>query len=202
MSREAHKITRDDIMPMADYEPVRKERRKAVTVLKKDRRLHIGPDATAYFENYDTMWHQIHEMLYIEKGGDAQIDDELSAYNPLIPNGRELVCTLMFEIDDEVRRAKFLAGLGGVENTVNLSVTDGAGATFKIDAVPEADVERTTADGKASSIQFLHFPFTDAQAEAFKQPDAVAVLAIDHDAYGHMVKLPNAVRAALAGDLD
>lgn len=202
MSREAHKITRADIMPMADYEPVRKERRKAVTVLKKDRRLHIGPDATAYFENYDTMWHQIHEMLFIEKGGDAQIEDELSAYNPLIPNGRELVCTLMFEIDDEVRRGKVLAALGGVENTISLSVTDAAGTTSKIDAVPEADLDRTTADGKASSIQFLHFPFTDAQADAFKQPDAEAVLAIGHDAYGHMVKLPSTVRAALAGDLD
>lgn len=202
MPRETHAITRADIMPMADYEPVRKERRKAVTVLKKDRRLHIGPDATAYFESYDTMWHQIHEMLFIEKGGDAQIDDELNAYNPLIPNGRELICTLMFEIDDEVRRGKFLAGLGGVENTVSLSVSDASGASYKITAIPEADVDRTTAEGKASSIQFLHFPFTDAQAKIFKQAETEAVLAIGHDAYGHMVKLPSAVHAALAGDLD
>jgi len=197
MPREAHEITRNDIMPMAAYAHERLERRKAMTNTKKNRRVHIGPDATAYFESFDTMWHQIHEMLYIEQGGDAQIEDELSAYNPLIPNGRELVCTLMFEIDDAERRARFLADLGGVEETVSLSL-DGE----KIMAVPEDDIDRTTAEGKASSIQFLHFNFTDAQAEKMKQPACEVYLAINHDAYGHMAKLPEAVRAALADDLD
>lgn len=197
MPRETHEITHDDIMPMAEYAKVRLERRKAVTALKKNRRAHIGPDATAYFESFDTMWHQIHEMLYIEQGGDEQIEDELRAYNPLIPNGRELVCTLMFEIDDPERRAKFLAGLGGVEETVSLSV-DGD----KINAVPEDDVDRTTADGKASSIQFLHFNFTDDQAAKMKEAGCEVILSIGHDAYGHMVKLPEAVREALAGDFD
>ena len=196
MTREACEITRDDIMDMGEYAAVRVERRKAVTQMKKNRRVHVGPDATAYFENYDTMWHQIHEMLHIEQGGEDQIQDELSAYNPLIPNGRELVCTLMFEIDDETRRNRFLAGLGGVENTITLSV-----GGEKIDAVPEDDVERTSEDGKASSIQFLHFNFTDAQAEAFKTPDTDVVFAIGHDGYGHMAKLPEAVREALAADL-
>ena len=197
MSREAHEISRADIMSVADYAEVRKERRQAITQLKKNRRLHIGPDATAYFESYDTMWHQVHEMLYIEKGGDDQIEDELSAYNPLIPKGRELVCTLMFEIDDPDRRAKVLANLGGVEETVTLSF-DGE----TIQAVPEADVDRTTAEGKASSIQFLHFNFTDAQAKAFKQAGCEAIIAIGHEAYGHMAKLPESVREALAADLD
>ncbi|HEY9078704.1 DUF3501 family protein [Magnetovibrio sp.] len=197
MPRETHEITRADIMPMAEYAKVRLERRKAMTELKKNRRVHIGPDATAYFESFDTMWHQVHEMLYIEQGGDAQIEDELSAYNPLIPKGRELTCTLMFEIDEPDRRARFLAGLGGVEETVSLSV-----GGQKIMAVPEDDIDRTTADGKASSIQFLHFSFTDAQADLMKQPGCEVVLAIDHPAYGHMAKLPDAVRAALAADLD
>jgi len=197
MSREAHEITRDDIMPMTEYDGVRKERRQAITQLKKNRRLHIGPDATAYFESYDTMWHQVHEMLFIEKGGDEQIEDELSAYNPLIPKGRELVCTLMFEIDDPDRRANVLAKLGGVEETVTLSF-----GSEKILAVPEADVDRTNAEGKASSIQFLHFNFTDTQVEAFKQPGCEAIMAIGHEAYGHMVKLPQAVREALTADLD
>ncbi|MCW8914298.1 MAG: DUF3501 family protein [Magnetovibrio sp.] len=197
MSRETHSITHDDIMDMAEYAKVRVGRRKAVTELKKNRRVHIGPDATAYFENYDTMWHQIHEMLHIEQGGAEQVEDELRAYNPLIPNGRELVCTLMFEIDDEDRRNTFLAGLGGVEGTVSLTV-----AGDKITAVPEDDVDRTNAEGKASSIQFLHFNFTDDQAAAFKQPETEIILSIGHDAYGHMVKLPQAVRTALAGDLD
>lgn len=197
MPRETHEITRNDIMPMADYAHVRLDRRKAMTEAKKNRRVHIGPDATAYFESFDTMWHQIHEMLYIEQGGDDQIEDELSAYNPLIPKGRELVCTLMFEIDDAERRAQFLAGLGGVEETVSLTVNG-----EKIIAVPEDDVDRTTAEGKASSIQFLHFNVTDAQAEAMSQPGCEVVLAVEHDAYGHMAKLSEAVRTALAADLD
>lgn len=197
MPRETHEITRDDIMDMAQYATERKERRRAVTEAKKNRRVHVGPDATAYFENFDTMWHQIHEMLHIEQGGEEQIKDELSAYNPLIPKGRELVATLMFEIDDPVRRENFLAGLGGIEETVALEF-DGE----LVKAEPEEDVDRTTADGKASSIQFLHFPFTDAQAEKFKTPDVSVVLSIGHEQYPHMTRLPEAVRAALAGDLD
>lgn len=197
MSRQQHEITRADIMDMAEYAKIRAERRKAITELKKNRRVHIGPDATAYFESYDTMWHQVHEMLYIEQGGEEQIEDELRAYNPLIPNGREVVATLMFEIDDPDRRARFLATLGGVEETVSLTV-----GGERVAAVPEADVDRTTAEGKASSIQFLHFPLSEAQAKAFKTPGAEVVLAIGHDAYGHMAKLPEATRAALAADLD
>tara|TARA_B100000315_G_C14448767_1_gene528093 strand:- start:224 stop:814 length:591 start_codon:yes stop_codon:yes gene_type:complete len=190
-------ITRDDIMAFEDYEKVRTERRRQITELKKNRRVPVGPDATFYFESYDTMWHQVHEMLYIEKGGEDQVPDELSAYNPLIPNGRELVATLMFEIDDAERRAAFLAGLGGVEETVTLGFS---GETVR--AEPEQDVDRTTADGKASSIQFLHFPFTAQQVEKFRAPNAEVTLGIGHDKYGHMAVLSEDVRAALAGDFD
>ena len=115
-------ITRDDIMDMVDYAKVRKERRRKITQMKRDRRVALGPDATFYFESYDTMWHQIHEMLYIERGGEEQIIDELAAYNPMIPKGRELVATLMFEIDEPERRERFLTSLGGVEEKVCLSV--------------------------------------------------------------------------------
>ena len=190
------KITRADIMDMEDYGKVRTERRKAVTEMKKNRRTAIGPDATAYFESYGTMWHQIHEMLYIERGGEAQIVDELAAFNPLIPNGNEIVATLMFEIDEPVRRAKVLGGLGGVENTVSLTI-DGE----TINSVPEDDVERTNEDGKASSIQFLHFPLTEVQAEKFKQAGQKITFGIDHAAYPHMTTLSEDVRAALATDL-
>lgn len=192
-----HEITPADIMPMDDYAAVRAERLKAIGELKKNRRVAVGPDATFYFESYDTMFHQVHEMLFIEKGGDGQIADELSAYNPLIPNGRELVATLMFEIDDPSRRARFLAGLGGVEETVTLAF---GGETIK--ALPERDVDRTTAEGKASSIQFLHFPFTDAQAEKFRRPGAQVTLGIGHAKYGHTAVLPEDVRVAVAGDFD
>ena len=192
-----HEITRDDIMAMADYAKTRRETRRALTQKKRHRRLACGPDATFYFESYETMWHQIHEMLHIEKGGEAQIADELAAYNPLIPQGRELVATLMFEIPDEARRRDVLAGLGGVEETITLQV---GGETIR--ALPETDVDRSTADGKASSVQFLHFPFTDQQAALFRQSGTRAVLGIDHACYAHMTVLPEATRAALGEDFD
>jgi len=192
-----HEITRDVILPIDDYVKVRPERKKAITEMKKNRRVAVGPDATFYFESYDTMLHQVHEMLYIERGGEDQIADELSAYNPLIPNGRELVATLMFEIDDPSRREGFLAGLGGVEETVTISIGGDV-----ILGQPEEDIDRTTADGKASAIQFLHFPFTDEQVEKFKDPQTEVILGIGHEKYGHMAKLPDAVKSALSGDFD
>jgi hypothetical protein len=195
MSAEAREITRDDIMDMDEYARTRKERRGALVARKQNRRVAIGPHATAYFECYETMWHQVHEMLYIERGGEEQIADELAAYNPLIPNGRELVATVMFEIDDEVRRRAVLANLGGVEETVFLRFGDET-----VTGVPEADVDRTTADGKASSVQFIHFPFTDAQAAAFAASGAEVTLGFTHPQYAHMTLLSEAVRGELAGD--
>ena len=88
-----HEITRDDLMPMEDYAKGRADRRRAMSEIKRHRRLAVGPDATFYFECYDTMWHQVHEMLHIERGGVEQIKDELAAYNPLIPKGSELVAS-------------------------------------------------------------------------------------------------------------
>src|SRR5271154_5234653 len=115
-------LTPSDILSPQDYEHLRTEKRGAMIALKKKRRLAVGPYATFYFENYDTMWLQVQEMLRIEKGGAAQLEDELRAYNPLIPQGRELVATVMFEIEDAVRRATLLASLGGVENTMEIRV--------------------------------------------------------------------------------
>ncbi len=195
MTGHKTEITRADIIPMDAYAKERAQRRKALVEVKRNRRVPVGPYGTFYFENYDTMWQQIHEMLYIEKGGDEQIEDELRAYNPLIPKGAELVATLMFEIDDPQRRAAFLGRLGGVEETVSLQF---AGHTVK--GRPEADVDRTSAEGKASSVQFIHFDFTPDQIEAFREPGTQVVLAITHPNYGHMAVLPEPVRDALAGD--
>lgn len=192
-----HEITRADIMDMEAYGDIRRARREEISAIKKDRRVEVGPFATFYFENYDTMWYQIHEMLYIEKGGEAQIADELSAYNPLVPDGSELVATLMFEIEDEDRRRRELGALGGVEETVSLTVGDET-----IAAVAEREIERTKPDGKASSVHFLHFPFTPAQVAGFKAEGAGVVLAIGHENYAHMAVLPERVRAALAKDFD
>ena len=193
----AKELTRDDIMDMAAYGAIRMERRREIVADKKNRRVHIGPHATFYFENYWTMWLQVHEMLYIEKGGEAQIPDELNAYNPLIPKGRELIATVMFEIDDPAKRAAILGDLGGVEETFFLSI-DGAEVT----ATAETDVDRTSAEGKASSVQFVHFHLTDDQAAKLKGGAGEVILGIKHPAYSHMTILPPATRAALAGDLD
>ena len=193
----AKELTRDDIMDMAAYGAIRMERRREIVADKKNRRVHIGPHATFYFENYWTMWLQVHEMLYIEKGGEAQIPDELNAYNPLIPKGRELIATVMFEIDDPAKRAAILGQLGGVEETFFLSI-DGAEVT----ATAETDVDRTSAEGKASSVQFVHFHLTDDQAAKLKGGAGEVILGIKHPAYSHMTILAPATRAALAGDLD
>ncbi len=192
-----HEMTRADVIPMEDYARDRKERRRALMEAKRRRRLPVGPDCTFYFENFETMWNQVHEMLFIEKGGEAQISDELGAYNPLIPKGRELVATVMFEIDEPDRRAAFLAKLGGIEETAFMRL---CGET--IAGVPEADIERTNAQGKASSVQFIHFPFTDAQVETFRKAGTEAVVGFGHPAYGHMTVLPEAVRESLAADFD
>jgi len=190
-------ITRDDILPMDQYSTERAERRKQISAVKKIRRVAVGPDATFYFENYDTMWYQIHEMLHVEKGGDEQITDELEAYNPLIPKGNELVATMMIEIDDPGRRDKVLRQLGGVENTITIVIGDDV-----IQAVPENDVERTKLDGKTSSIHFLHFPLSAEQIDSFKTTSTKAVLGFGHEHYAHMAVIPDAARSSLIGDLD
>jgi hypothetical protein len=190
-------LARSDILSIEDYVKIRLDKRKALVERKKFRQLHVGPHVTVTFECWDSMWYQVQEMLYIEKGGDAQLADELTAYGPMVPNGNELVATLMFEIEDPGRRARVLAALGGVEDTVSLSF-----GTHKIMAVSEQDVERTTAEGKTSAVHFLHFPFTPAQKAAFKAAGTQVVFAIGHANYHHMTVLPEAVRQELGKDLD
>jgi hypothetical protein len=188
-------ITRADILPLDEFAKIRKTKRQELVDIKKNRRVEVGPVATFYFENYQTMWWQVHEMLFIEKGGEEQIPDELAAYNPLIPKGHELVCTVMFEIDEPVRRANFLARLGGVEDTAFLEF---GGET--VAGAPEADVDRTSEEGKASSVQFIHFAFTDAQVRKFAAAGTQVVIGFRHPQYAHMTVMPEAVRATLAGD--
>lgn len=190
-----HELTAADLIPVDQYAKERRDHGKRIATVKKNRRLSVGPDATFYFESYETMWFQVHEMLYIEKGGDEQIPGELGAYNPLIPKGRELVATMMIEIPDPERRAATLAQLGGIEEMATVTI---AGET--ITGVPEEDTDRTSADGKASSVQFIHFPFTDAQVKAFQADGAEVVVALRHPAYGHMAVVPENVRRSLGED--
>ena len=197
MPKEKKEILKEDIMSLDIYTKQRKELRKNIVEFKKDRRISLGPYATFYFESYETMLAQVQEMLYIEKGGDDQLKDELTAYNPLIPKGQELVATLMFEIDNPVSRAAFLGKVGGIEEKVFMKI-DGE----IVKAIPEEDVDRTSAEGKASSVQFIHFKFNEKQIEKFKSGSLQVELGIDHDEYSHTTKLTDTTLKSLSIDFD
>ena len=195
MPKEKREIQKSDIIPLDAYIKDRKELRKKIVNFKKNRRVAVGPYATFYFESYETMLAQVQEMLYIEKGGDEQLHDELTAYNPLIPNGKELTATLMFEIDNPISRASFLGKVGGIEEMVFMKLN---GETIK--AIPEEDVDRTSAEGKASSVQFIHFNFTDEQIQKFKLNDVDVELGMNHKEYSHTTKLSKENIASLSED--
>jgi hypothetical protein len=188
-------LTEADIIPVAEYAAGRMEWRKKISAKKKNRRVDAGPYITFYFECYETMWLQVQEMVYIEKGGLEQIPGELEAYNPMIPGGSELTATFMIEIDEPIRRKRILDGLGGIEETAFIRV---GGET--IIGVPEADTDRTSSEGKASSVQFVHFRFTVDQIAAFSSPNAEVVLGFNHANYRHMTIMTEAVRAELTTD--
>ena len=196
MPREKRLIVKEDIMPLDIYTKNRRDLRKNIVEFKKYRRIALGPYATFYFENYETMLAQVQEMLYIEKGGEEQLNDELEAYNPLIPDGRELTATLMFEIDNPILRATFLGKVGGIEDKVSMKV-DGE----KIKAAPEDDVDRTSAEGKASSVQFIHFKFTEEQILKFKNSSEIEI-GIDHKEYSHTTKLMDVTIKSLIKDFN
>ena len=183
MSKEKRKIEKDDLISADIYEKNRKQIRKDIVKFKKDRRIALGPYATFYFESFETMVAQVQEMLHIEKGGDEQLKDELVAYNPLVPNGKELIATLMFEIDNPISRAAFLGKVGGIEEKIFMKIDNEI-----IKAEPEEDVDRTSSEGKASSVQFVHFKFKDDQINKFKEGSNIE-LGINHDDYSHTTKL-------------
>ncbi len=195
MPATARQISASDLMSDAEFSKVRKERRAALLPIKRLRRVHLGPHCTFYFECYDTMLFQIQEMLLIEKGGAAQIPDELAAYNPLVPQGRELIATIMFEVEDPVRRAEVLARLGGVEDLLYVKVGE-----TKIYGLADGDEERTRDDGKTSAVHFLHFPLAPEQIAQFRDPATTIMIGSDHESYAHMALLSPATRAELARD--
>ncbi|MDB9936021.1 DUF3501 family protein [Candidatus Pelagibacter sp.] len=194
MSKEKRQIEKEDLLPSDVYAKSRKQIRKDLVEFKKDRRIALGPYATFYFESFETMVAQVQEMLHIEKGGDEQLKDELIAYNPLVPNGKELTATLMFEIDNPITRAAFLGKVGGIEEKIFMKINDEI-----VKAVPEEDVDRTSAEGKASSVQFIHFKLNDDQVSKFKSDSATIELGIDHKEYTHTTRLAeNSVKSLCA----
>ena len=197
MSYKEKRIDPNDIMSIEQYTAERKNLRKNLLAIKKNRRVSLGPHATFYFENYYTMKSQIQEMLYIEKGGDEQLEDEMAAYNPLIPQGKEIVATFMFEIDSSITRKNVLSQLGGIENLIFISINGD-----KIFATPEDDTERTDAYGKTSSVHFLHFYMTNDQINNFKNIDSKIELGTDHQEYLHLTVITSETKSSLIGDLD
>ena len=184
MSKEKRQIEKKDLLPADVYAEKRKQIRKDLVEFKKNRRIALGPYATFYFESFETMVAQVQEMLHIEKGGDEQLKGELIAYNPLVPNGKELTATLMFEIDNPLSRGAFLGKVGGIEKNIFMKIDNEV-----VKAVPEDDLDRTSAEGKASSVQFIHFKFNENQINKFKLGDVSIELGIDHKEYEHTTKL-------------
>ena len=195
MSRVNKVVEKKDLLAPDIYEKNRKQIRKELVEFKKTRRVALGPYATFYFENFETMLGQIQEMLHIEKGGDNQLKDELEAYNPLIPKGKELVATLMFEIDNPITRADFLGKVGGIEQHVYIKIKN-----EKIKAIAEKDLDRTSSEGKASSVQFLHFVFSDEQIKNFKELVNEVILVINHDLYNHTAIIQKETKVSLIKD--
>jgi hypothetical protein len=195
MPAETRRIEPADIMPTREYAARRKELRQARIASKGARRLQVGPYATVLFENYASMLAQVQEMLYIEKGGDEQLIEEMAAYNPMIPQGSELTATMLLEIEDADKRGKVLATLGRIEDHVAIRI-----GAERIVGVPDEEEERTNAAGKTSAVHFFHFPFTAQQIAAFRTPDTQVLFEIAHPNYGHIAILSEAMRAELAKD--
>ena len=195
MSKEKRQVEKEDLMSVDVYAKSRKKIRQDLVEFKKNRRIALGPYATFYFESFETMVAQIQEMLHIEKGGDEQLKDELTAYNPLEKNGKELTETLMFEIDNPISRGAFLGKVGGIEEKIFMKIDNEL-----VKAVPEDDVDRTSAEGKASSVQFIHFQFNDDQISKIKSGNINIELGIDHKEYSHTTKLTEENTKSLSAD--
>ena len=197
MTKENRAVEKRDLITPDEYSKNRKQIRKKLIKYKKNRRVQIGPYGTFYFESFETMLGQIQEMLHIEKGGEEQLKDELNAYNPLIPKGKELIATLMFEIDDAIVRSDFLGKMGGIEEKIYMHVVG-----EKIKAISESDVDRTSDEGKASSVHFLHFNFSGAQIKKIKDLNTEVTISIDHNLYNHMTKIPKDIKSELIKDFN
>ena len=190
-------IKESDVINIDKYIKERSKIKKEISEIKKFRRIPVGPYATFYFECYDTMIYQVQEMLYIERGGVEQMKDELKAYNPLVPKGKELVATLMFEIDNEIKRKEFLTSVGGIEEQTFVQIGE-----HKIMSRPEQDTERTSEDGKASSVHFLHFDFTEDIIKEFVKEESTVLLGFNHKNYKHFSELSSEVKGELKRDFD
>ncbi len=192
------KLQRSDLFSLEKYAEVRDDFRQKVIAHKKNRRVPLGPMAALYFEDRLTMQYQVQEMLRIERIFEAAgIQEELDAYNPLIPDGSNWKATFMVEIADEAERRRRLAELIGIEDKVWVRV-EGFDPVF---AIADEDLERDTED-KTSSVHFMRFELTPEMVAAARGGAALAA-GVAHENYSHQLDpLPENIRAALVADLD
>ena len=190
-------LTRDDLWSLEEYAGRRAEFRQQVLAHKKLRQVALGPHATLYFEDQLTMHYQVQEMLRVERIFEAaEIEEELEAYNPLIPSGSNWKATFMIEYGDVEERQRALANMGGIEETVWVQVGDGT----KAYAIANEDMERTR-DSKAAAVHFMRFELSDQDLAELRQGAAVH-MGLDHASLANSVTLEATVRAALCNDLD
>ena len=191
------KIKREDLYSLEDYSAMRQEYREKMMQHKKNRVLRLGEHATLHFEDRELMQYQIQEMLRAEKIFDAEgIQEEIDAYNPLIPDGTNWKATFMLEYDDEVIRRQRLAELIGIEKKVWVAV-EGFDRVYPI---CNEDLERETED-KTSSVHFMRFELSSEMVDALKKGASISA-GIDHQRYSVTVDaLPNEMRSSLAQDL-
>jgi hypothetical protein len=191
------KLTRNDLYNLEKYAEIRSEFRTRVIEHKKNRNVPIGPHATLYFEDQQTIQYQIQEMLRIERIFEVDgIQEELDVYNPLIPDGTNLKATFMIEYEDPEVRKQALAKMIGIERSVQIKV-DGFDP---ITPIANEDLERETKE-KTSSVHFLRFEFSPDMIAALKEGAPIS-MAIDHPAYRYQTDgLPEATRASLVNDL-
>ncbi|HSC22835.1 MAG TPA: DUF3501 family protein [Casimicrobiaceae bacterium] len=189
------RIEPDSLLTLEAYARERPAFRARAVAHKRMRTVHLGDHVTLLFEDELTIRYQVQEMLRIEKTfEEAGIQDELDAYNPLVPDGTNLKATMLIEYEDEAARREALARLKGIEDRVWLRV----GAFPSVAPIADEDLERENVD-KTSSVHFLRFELTPAMIAAFKDGAEVA-MGVDHPDYQAQVSLPAAVRKALAAD--
>ncbi len=192
------KLTRDDLLSLEDYAEQRADFRKRVMEHKKDRKVHLGEHETLYFEDRLTIQYQIQEMLRIEKIFEKDgIQEELDAYNPLIPDGSNWKATFMIEYEDENERKAALARLIGIEDKVWVRIA----GHDKVYAIADEDLERDTEE-KTSSVHFMRFELTPEMIADLRKGASLA-MGIDHEnAMREVDPVPEATRQSLLADLD
>ena len=197
MQTITQKIARDSLLSLETYAKQRREFRANVMAHKKHRTIHLGAHVTLIFEDALTIRYQVQEMLRIERIFEEQgIQDELDAYNPLIPDGRNLKATMMIEYADAEERKQALAKLKGIEDRVWVQ----AEGCARIFAIADEDLEREN-DEKTSAVHFLRFELSGETAQALKHGAGLAI-GVDHGNYGAELSAVAAdVRASLAQDL-